>query len=943
MRRRISAAAGLGMACWSSMALALGLGDIDVRSGLNQPFIAQIPLLAVSAEDAENLQARLADNAEFERLGIERADYLSHLRFEVKPGATPYIAVSGNRPAREPFLMFLLDVRSAGNRILREYTVLLDPPTLATEGVAAADAAAASSSTGATPSSVTPVTAAPAPASTPKVTFVPLPPGTVLAEAPPPTPTPAPSANSAATTTAAAVSEYGPIAAGETFWAVTVKVVRSLQNVTVDQVMLALYNANPRSFDNGSINALMKGQVLSVPSADSMRAVSPEAATAQVQALRAAAGRAPAATSAVTPAPTPRPTITPTPTAPPATPAPTPVAAAEIDTERLSNLDASADAPPSAASGDAEGDVSAAMATDTAADTDTDTAEDTETAVSETDPLATAERAEPGSRAERVAEMLATPTPAPAPVATPAPAAPPAQPGLLDALLLPLLLLALLVAVVVGVLWRRRRAQTSERQPPEVMPSSPSSVAMPAAAAGAKPSVPDADAMADEAEAAVMAAYAKTGAEDDRQGNDDAVPDFDATQVFDAPLDSGRKPVPETTDFEATAQFSVDTVQIDLNAQDPVAEADIHLAYGLYDEAALTLKAALEKAPDDGALHAKLAEVYFAAGRPLEFVEAAEAARPHVSPADWQKLALFGSQIAPDSSLFADAGSTDDGALSADLDLSFDDVEETSAAGDNTVAATDNEVDFNLEFDTPATPGAAATSEPQPAEAPPGDNVLDFQLDDIDAVMASTPALDLSDENRADAPAAAGDDTESVSDNSLEFRLDDFGADDTLASPPPSSPESADESLLSVESPVDAPVADVPGDGLSLPELDTEPPAETPPPASDIANAGDAASVPLELDLAEFDLGVEPAAEGGDDGIEVDSATIEEFKLDDFELESDSDVISSGDEAGTKLDLARAYVDMGDNEMARVLLDEVLAQGSEAQKSDARALISRLG
>ena len=469
-------------------------------------------------------------------------------------------------------------------------------------------------------------------------------------------------------------------------------------------------------------------------------------------------------------------------------------------------------------------------------------------------------------------------------------------------------------------------------------------MAMPAAAAGSKPSVPDADAMADEAEAAVMAAYAKTASESDRPRSDDAVPDFDATQVFDAPLDSGRKPVPDTADFEATAQFSVDTVQIDLNAQDPVAEADIHLAYGLYDEAALTLTAALEKAPDDGALHAKLAEVYFAAGRPLEFVEAAEAARPHVSPADWQKLALFGSQIAPDSSLFADAGSTDDAALAADLDLSFDDAEETPSAGHTAPTAADNEVDFNLDFDAPATAATdtADGSEPPPAEAPPGDNVLDFQLDDIDAVMASTPVLDLSDDPRADAPPAAGDGTES--DNTLEFRLDDFGADDTLASSSsPSSPESADESPLSVESPVDAPAADVPGDGLSLPELDTEPPAEAPPPASDSANAGDAASVPLELDLAEFDLGVEPAAEGSDDGIEVDSATIEEFKLDDFELESDSDVISSGDEAGTKLDLARAYVDMGDNEMARVLLDEVLAQGSEAQKSDARALISRLG
>ena len=78
---------------------------------------------------------------------------------------------------------------------------------------------------------------------------------------------------------------------------------------------------------------------------------------------------------------------------------------------------------------------------------------------------------------------------------------------------------------------------------------------------------------------------------------------------------------------------------------------------------------------------------------------------------------------------------------------------------------------------------------------------------------------------------------------------------------------------------------------------------------------------------------------------------LDDFKLDDFALDeasiedadADSESLASGDEAATKLDLARAYVDMGDAEMARALLGEVLVEGNDTQQHEAQVLMDRLG
>ncbi|MES2489659.1 MAG: peptidoglycan-binding protein, partial [Pseudomonadota bacterium] len=129
MLRKLALIVAISPAIWLSAAHALGLGEIDVNSHLNQRFSAVIPLTSVSSEEAENLLVRLADSDDFSKAGIERADYLSSLTFQVVADAkNPRIVINSKQLAREPFLSFLLDVRSSTGRVLREYTVLLDPP-----------------------------------------------------------------------------------------------------------------------------------------------------------------------------------------------------------------------------------------------------------------------------------------------------------------------------------------------------------------------------------------------------------------------------------------------------------------------------------------------------------------------------------------------------------------------------------------------------------------------------------------------------------------------------------------------------------------------------------------------------------------------------------------------------------------------------------------------
>src|SRR5690606_20072019 len=133
MRRYLTLALALVLAAISVNALALGLGEIRLNSWLNQRLDAEIELVSATADELESLQVRLADPAAYERYGLERTAELNTLQFRVvrRPNGTAYLHVASSEAIREPFPTFLVEAIWSRGRLLREYPVLLDPPTFA--------------------------------------------------------------------------------------------------------------------------------------------------------------------------------------------------------------------------------------------------------------------------------------------------------------------------------------------------------------------------------------------------------------------------------------------------------------------------------------------------------------------------------------------------------------------------------------------------------------------------------------------------------------------------------------------------------------------------------------------------------------------------------------------------------------------------------------------
>ncbi len=118
---------------FSAPVFSLGLGEIEVDSALNQPLNAKINLISARADELEELRVELAPADVFDRVGVPRPYFLTQIKFEpvLSPGGGATIRVTSKDPVREPFLTFLVEVSWPKGRLLREYTVLLDPPEFA--------------------------------------------------------------------------------------------------------------------------------------------------------------------------------------------------------------------------------------------------------------------------------------------------------------------------------------------------------------------------------------------------------------------------------------------------------------------------------------------------------------------------------------------------------------------------------------------------------------------------------------------------------------------------------------------------------------------------------------------------------------------------------------------------------------------------------------------
>ena len=248
--------AGASLAVASS-AYALSLGEIDVQSNLNQHFVASIPLTEISSEDLETVSVTLGSNEAYDRAGLERADFLSTLSFQIKNDkGRPRVVVNSTQVAKEPVLNLLVQARWNGGKIVRDYTILLDPPASVAPrpAVSAPPAVQRPAPMPAKPlapaakPAPAPVIAAAAPA---RPASPPIPSSdefyTAPSETKPAVARPATKSQMPALTDPSydsATSSYGPVIAKETLWSIATKV-RPGPETSMDQVILALSKANP--------------------------------------------------------------------------------------------------------------------------------------------------------------------------------------------------------------------------------------------------------------------------------------------------------------------------------------------------------------------------------------------------------------------------------------------------------------------------------------------------------------------------------------------------------------------------------------------------------------------------------------------------------------------------------------------------------------------------
>ena len=273
---RLRVALALALIAVAGPAAALGLGQIQVKSKVDQPLLAEIPIISSDPSELEQLQARLASPDTFRRIGLDPpTGAAADLDFSVAldERGRPVIRVTSSAPVDQPLVTFLVEVDWGSGRLVREYSALLDSPR-----TVAAPAQPPIEAPTVAPSNVIerPVAAAPTPepepAPAPSEDTASQPPAEAPAEPAPandvavaPTPTPAPVA-APADTLVAPPADRVSVQKGQTLSEIASQVSR--RGYTLDQTMLALLRANPDAFVRGNINLLKAGTVLRVPPAE---------------------------------------------------------------------------------------------------------------------------------------------------------------------------------------------------------------------------------------------------------------------------------------------------------------------------------------------------------------------------------------------------------------------------------------------------------------------------------------------------------------------------------------------------------------------------------------------------------------------------------------------------------------------------------------------------
>lgn len=997
-------ALAFALATLSAPGLPAGLGKLSVLSGLGQPLRAEVELTA-TREELSTMAAKLAPSDAFKQAGIEFAPALTSIKFDIakRSDGRSVLKLTSDRPISEPFLDMLIQLDWAQGRLLREYTFLLDPPDAVLARQQVAPVALAEDKK-------------------PKVS--------AAAKASPGT-TEESSAGTADTRRVKRGDTLGRIARAT-----------KPEGVTLDQMLVALFRANKRAFVGNNMNRLRAGAILAVPSAETAAAVAPREArrivvaqASDFNAYRRRVAAAAAASSAQGES-----TQTSAGKIEPRVEEKAPVTAAETkDQLKVSKAD-SAKTGKAGGGAPLEEDV---VARGKALSEAKSRVGDLEKNVSD---LQKAVELKNKRLAE--AQKQATP-PKVAPAEQPKPqAAVPAKP---ESTVTPANIAPVVVAQAPAVAEKAPSPVTPAAPPPvqaapAVTPPAPA-IAPAVAPAGSETAAAPAPITPEPAKSETAAAEAKPPVPVEAPPSIPKPPKVATpapaeepgflASLMDNPLAlygggagllallgllayrSRRQaaldgPTPSTMGksgassvFGTTGGQSVDTsassIQTDFSHSgmsaidsdegvDPVAEADVYMAYGRDAQAEEILLDALKNEPARHAIHVKLLEIYAQRKNFKQFETLAGElyAQTGGVGVDWERAATMGRKLDPANPLYGGkqaaaatgtaavatvaavgaagaaaiaAANTAQTASSADAVETPKHLKDTwtlpgglqapglSSGGESTVALP--ETASNLSAPVSGTEPPRNTAPDAVASADAGGLDFDLGLDLSDSAMpsmggaqvnsgrvvasAATPSADAAEAFAGTESMVArgvmdfdlGDAAESVPTPRLEATqpdvpvmdlertdvagtLIDFNLDELSASKP-----SADIAVMDLER------TDVGGNLLDFNfDLDEN------------RQASQQRQAP-KLDMSGIDLNLPPVAESGQAFQQTPQAEVT--------LTGDEAADVANPEVATKLELAKAYEEMGDRDGARELLDEVIAEGNANQQGRARQMLARFG
>jgi len=861
---------------------ALALGRIVVQSALGEPLRAEIDVPEISAEEASSLRVGLAPGDAFRAAGMEFNPALSDLRvtLERRPDGRAFLRLSSGRPVNEPFMDMILEANWASGRIVRDYTLLFDPPNLR-------PAAAAPLAPG--------VSAQPRPSPVPPSARPVVPPaavGTSPAVQPPAAPTPPVQAARPAPATATPSPEPGstpaPEAGGETQVRVQagdtagrLAAAHSPANVSLDQMLVAMLRANPKAFIGNNVNRVKAGAVLDMPTETAASAV-PASEARQIIAAqsrdfnefrrrlagtvpdadvgtadRQDTGRVQAEVEDKKPTAPAQDKLTLSKGATPAQTAKEDAIAQDRQAKEAStrvaelsrNIEELGKLNPAAPTAPATPDASPASPATAPAQTAPDSA-----AITAPSPVA-AEPSPPAAPEATAEPAPSAPAPAPAPAVS-KPPPPPApvveEPSFIDQLLdNPFVLpgAGALLALLAGLGFYRMRQR--------------------------KKSV------------GVDSSFLESRLQPDSFFGSSGGQRIDTAEA----TASGSSMVYSPSQLDAAGDV------------DPVAEADVYLAYGRDLQAEEILKEAMRSAPTRVAIHNKLLEIYAKRrdAKAFEVVATEAYGLTQGLGSEWEHACELGKELDPNNPLYQPGGSPvvkGGGSAGSTSNNTIPFASSTLTQQDGPGADLNADLDLDLDLDLDASQGVPSSLAMLQAESP--------------APRAGAAMSALDDLNETDALTRSVEEKAGPSSMSMDFDLD-FPSEPAALTRAPA-PSANNGALMPSKNEVSAF-----GEDEILPDFTSDKPVAPAP--STVGATASAAPEMLSFDLNEITLDLD------------DSPNTAPSEL--GALTEESPLV-------TKLSLAEEFRAIGDLEGARSLAEEVLAEASGTLKNKASTFLADL-